>query len=234
MRRIVYSIFAVILLSATTLTVSAQSEETRQVSGFNSIASGGPFDVHIKIDGTESLKISGKAEAISQIETKVDDGRLQIRWKDHWKNHSEDHFGKIDIYVTARSLSAVSNAGSGTMTIDGTVSGNHVNIALSGSGSISGAVKAGELHAAISGSGSIHLDGQADEAEVNISGSGSLNGKQLRTNTARVHIAGSGNAYLVADKSISGHIAGSGDVIYSGNATEEDVKTAGSGRIRKE
>lgn len=234
MRKIAYNIFAVILLAATTLTASAQSEENRQVSGFNSIGSGGSFDVHIKIDGTESLRISGKAEAISQIETKVEDGRLEIRWKDHWKNHNEDHFGKIDVYVTAKSLSDVSNAGSGAMTIDGTVTGSHVNIALSGSGSISGKVRADELHAAISGSGSIHLEGKADEAEINISGSGSFDSKELRTNNARVHIAGSGNAYLVADSRISGHIAGSGDVIYSGNATEEDVKTAGSGRVRKE
>lgn len=234
MRRIVYSILAVILLAAATLSASAQSGETREVSGFSSIGSGGPFDVHIRINGTESLKISGKAEAISQIETKVEDGRLQIRWKDHWRNHNEDQLGKIDIYVTAKSLSDVSNAGSGVMTIDGTVSGDHVNISLSGSGSISSAVRADKLHAAISGSGSIHLEGNADEAEVNISGSGSLNGKRLKTNTARVHIAGSGNAYLVADKSISGHIAGSGDVVYSGNATEDDVKTVGSGRVRKE
>lgn len=234
MRKLTHSIFAVILLAAATLTASAQSEETRQVSGFNSIGSGGSFDVHIKIDGTESLKISGRAETISQIETKVEDGRLQIRWKDHWKNHDENHWGKINIYVNAKSLSDVSNAGSGAMTIDGTMAGGHVNIALSGSGSISSAVKADELHAAISGSGSIHLEGKADEAEVNISGSGSFDSKELKTNNARVHIAGSGNAYLVADKSISGHIAGSGDVIYSGNATEEDVKTAGSGRVRKE
>src|ERR1700749_3447036 len=106
MRKLAYSIFAVILMAAATLTVSAQSEETRQVSGFTSIGSGGPFDVHVKIDGTESLKIKGPSEAVSQIETKVEDGRLKINWKDKWKNH-DNHWGKIDIYVTAKSLSGV-------------------------------------------------------------------------------------------------------------------------------
>ncbi len=232
MRKIAYSILAVIVMAAATLTATAQ-EETRQVSDFNSIGSGGPFDVHIKINGTESLKISGKAEAISQIETKVEDGKLQIRWKDHWKNHDE-HLGHIDIYVTAKSLTGVANAGSGNMTIEGAISGSDVNVALSGSGSISGSVKTSNLHASLSGSGSIQLEGNADEAEINVSGSGTFNSKELKTNSARVHVAGSGSVYLIAEKTISGHIAGSGNVVYSGNASEEDVKTAGSGRLHRE
>jgi len=234
MRKIAYSIFAVILMAAATLTASAQSEETRQVSGFTSVGSGGPFDVHIKIDGTESLRIKGDAKAISEIETKVEDGKLEINWKNKWRNHGDNHWGKIDIYITARSLSSVALAGSGDITVDGTLTGENVNVALSGSGNVSASVKTGELHASISGSGSIGLNGSANEAKITISGSGSLNAKELRTNAARVNIAGSGNAYLIADKTISGHIAGSGNVVYSGNATEEDVRTAGSGRISKE
>lgn len=233
MRKIAYSILAVVIMAATMLTASAQGD-TRQVSGFSSIASGGPFDVHIKINGTESLRISGSAEAISKIETKVENGTLQIRWKDHWNWHGDQHYGHIDIYVTAKSLSDVANAGSGNMTVDGTVKGNEVDVTLSGSGSISATVKASDLHTSLSGSGSIHLDGSADKAEINISGSGSFNSKELRTNSARVQVSGSGSAYLIAEKTISGHIAGSGNVVYSGNATEEDVRTAGSGHVHKE
>jgi hypothetical protein len=234
MRKLAYSILALIVLAGTTLTASAQSEETRDVSGFTSIGSGGPFNVHVKIDGTESLKINGPADAISQIETKVEDGNLEIRWKDKWRNNGDKHWGKIDIYVTARSLTGVALAGSGDMTVDGTVSGDNVNVALSGSGNISTAVKASDLHTSISGSGSVHLDGSADETKISVSGSGSLNAKELKTNTANVNVAGSGNVYLIAEKTISGHIAGSGNVVYSGNATEEDVRTAGSGRVSRE
>ena len=234
MRKLTYSIFAVILMAAATLTASAQSEETRQVSGFNGIGSGGPFDVHVKVNGTESLKIKGPSEAISQIETKVENGNLEINWKDKWRNHSDNHWGKIDIYVTAKSLSSVALAGSGDMTVDGAVEGDKVNVALSGSGNISAVVKASDLHTSISGSGSVNMDGRADEARISVSGSGNLNAIELKTNTANVSIAGSGSVYLTAEKTLSGHIAGSGNVVYRGNATEEDVRTAGSGRVRKE
>ncbi len=231
MKRVIYTFFAAILVVAATLKASAQSEEKRQVSGFNSIASSGPFDVHIKIDGTESLKISASKDVINEIETVVEEGRLHIKFKHHdeW-NHKD--YGKIDVYITAKSLSALANAGSGSIRVDGTLSGENVNISIAGSGEIESSVKSGMLHASISGSGSIHLNGSANEAKVNIAGSGNMNGKEFKTGSASVSIAGSGNAYLAADKSLSAHIVGSGSVIYSGNATV-DSRTIGSGRVSK-
>ena len=234
MRKIAYSIFAVILMAAATLTATAQSEETRSVSGFTSIGSGGPFDVHIKIDGTESLKIVASTDIADKIETTVENGTLNIKWKDRFARHNNDGNGKIDIYVTAKSLSSVANAGSGNMTVDGVVSGGEVNVALSGSGSLSASVKADNLHASLNGSGSISLGGHVDDAQISVSGSGSFNSKELKTGSANVNIAGSGSVYLAADKSISGHIAGSGNIVYSGDASIEDIRTAGSGGIHKD
>ncbi|MDB4922357.1 head GIN domain-containing protein [Mucilaginibacter sp.] len=233
MKRIAYTVFAAVLMVAITLKASAQSEETRQVSGFTSIGSGGPFDVHVKINGTESLKIEASSEAIKEIETKVEDGKLQIKFKHH-DNWDHENYGKIDVYVTAKSLSGLANAGSGSIKVDGTVSGDKVNISLSGSGSISSSVKAGDFHTAISGSGSIALSGSADETKVVISGSGEMDGRHFKTNTASVTIAGSGNAHFGADKSISARIVGSGNVVYTGNATITDSRTVGSGRLSKE
>ncbi|MCR8558447.1 DUF2807 domain-containing protein [Mucilaginibacter sp. BJC16-A38] len=230
MKRLAYTIFAAVLMVATTLTASAQSQETRQVSGFHAIASGGSFDVHVKINGTESLKISASSEAIKEIETYVKDGKLRIKFKD---DHENADYGRIDIYITAKSLSELDNAGSGSISVDGTVSGDRVNISIAGSGSVTSSVKAGEFHASIGGSGSLKLNGTADASKINIAGSGELNGKGFKTSTANVTIAGSGNAYFGADKTIKANIVGSGNVVYSGNATS-DSRTIGSGSVSKE
>lgn len=232
MKKIVYTIIALILVAATSVKVSAQSEESRSVSGFNGIGSGGPFDVHVKIDGTESLKIKASQEAIREIETTVKDGKLQIKFKhrDNWNDHN---FGRIDIYVTAKSLSSLANAGSGSIKVEGSVTGD-ATVALSGSGNISTSVKAGRFHVAISGSGSVDLNGTADETKISIAGSGDLNGKRFKTGSANVSIAGSGNAHFGADKTVSATIVGSGNVYYSGNATVGNTRTIGSGRVSKE
>ena len=220
------------LFIGTTLSASAQSEQNRSVSGFNSIASSGPFDVHVNINGTESVKINASSDIIDQIETVVEDGKLQIRFKHH-SNRDYDNVGKIDVYVTAKSISALINAGSGSIKVEGTVSGDNVNITLSGSGNISSSVKSGNLHATISGSGSIHLSGSASDSKVTISGSGELSGKELKTESAAVLITGSGNAYISAEKTISAHIVGSGNVVYTGSATITESKTIGSGSLSK-
>ncbi|BAU56131.1 head GIN domain-containing protein [Mucilaginibacter gotjawali] len=234
MKRLTYTIFAAMLVIAVSFKASAQPGESRQVSGFHSIASSGPFDVHVNINGTESLKISAGSDMIKEIETVVEDGTLKIKFKHHheWNN---DDYGKIDVYVTAKSLSALVNSGSGSIRVEGAaVSGENVNIVLSGSGDIESSVKSGSLHATISGSGSIKLSGSSDETKVVISGSGEMKGKELKTNSASVVISGSGNAYFNADKTVSAHIAGSGNVVYSGNATITDSKTVGSGSVSKE
>lgn len=234
MKKIAHTFFAVILVCTAILTASAQSGETRQVSGFNSVASSGPFDVHVNINGTESVKISASSKIINEIETIVEDGTLKIKFKHHDNWYHNEDYGQIDVYVTAKSLSALVNAGSGSIKVEGTVSGGDVKLVLSGSGDIETSVKSGNLHATISGSGTINMKGSADEAKVMISGSGEVKGKGLKANDASVTITGSGNVYLTADKTVAARIVGSGSVIYSGNATITESKTIGSGSVSKE
>ena len=233
MKKLTYTILAAMLMVATTLKVSAQSEESRQVSGYNKIGSGGPFEVHVKIDGTESLKIKAEANVIEEIETIVKDGTLQIKFKHH-ENWGDHNFGPIEIYVTAKSLSALANAGSGSIKLDGNLTGNSINISLSGSGNVSAGVKGGDFRAAISGSGSISVKGSADKTNVSIAGSGDMDGRNFKTETAHVSIAGSGNARFGADKTVSASIVGSGNVVYSGTASISDSRTVGSGRVSHE
>ena len=232
MKRISLTILSAILFIAATLSAQAQGNtENRQVSGFNSIGSGGPFEVHVKINGTETLKLTADANIINEIETIVEGGKLKIKFK---KPHEwREHTGKIEVYITAKSLSELANAGSGSINVEGNLSGENVRISLSGSGDITSSVKSGQLNASIAGSGSIHISGTANDVKVGIAGSGEMLGKNLKTGSASVNITGSGNAYLAADKTISARIVGSGSVIYSGNATVGDSRTIGSGRITK-
>lgn len=214
-----------------TIKVNAQSEQTRTVSNFHSISAGGPFNVYVKIDGTESLKISAGADIIDKIETVVEDGNLKIKFKNY--NHWDyDNVGKIDIWITAKSLSSLKNAGSGNIKVEGELNGDKVSLSLSGSGDITSKVNSGKLKIALSGSGSIHIEGKSDDTNISIAGSGELKGKEFKSNTASISIAGSGSVYITAEKELSASIVGSGNVIYSGSATVE-TRTVGSGRVSK-
>ena len=120
---------------ALTGTSSAQQEQVRSVSGFTSIGNSASFAVHVKINGTESLKIVGAdAEQAGKIETKVEGGHLEIRWREG--SHPYRMGGRIDIYVTAKTLSGVDMSGSGLMEVDGSLTGSQVDVTSSGSGSL--------------------------------------------------------------------------------------------------
>ena len=212
--------------------VAAQQGQVRQVSGFDKVSTGGSFAVHVKINGTESLKIDGAdAQELARIETKVTNGQLEIRWM----RGSEPHHynGRIDVYVTAKSLSGLSNAGSGSMDVDGVVKGGSVGVDLSGSGSITAAIDAGKLDVVISGSGRTTLKGKASSTHIDIAGSGKLSADALSTDLADAQISGSGDTYITVNKTISASIVGSGSVHYSGSGTIGSVSTVGSGRLRK-
>ena len=222
MKKITYTLFAVIMfIAATRNSVSAQSVESRQVSGFSGISSEVPYTVHVKIDGTESFKISTRSDEsdiIKLIETVVENGTLRIKFKDHLEDGQGNTEGPVDIYVTAKSVSSLVKQGSGFITVDGAITGSNASIVLNGSGKITSSIKSGNLQVAITGPGSVHLTGTADKVETMINGPGELNGRDLKTKDASAAITGSGTAYFEAEKTIAAHVAGSGYVVYSGNA----------------
>jgi hypothetical protein len=213
----------------------AFTDQTRPVSGFTSIASSGSFHVYVKIDGTESLKINADDAVINEIETVVESGTLKIRYKgDHgfnWRDNNHAN-AKVDIYVSAKSLSSLINSGSGSIKVENTINTSNFKAVLSGSGSITTDVKAGEVQATISGSGNIHLSGNANDASISISGSGNVEAKELKTQSSSVSISGSGNVHIDAEKELSSRIVGSGSVRYSGNAAVNTTKV-GSGSVYK-
>lgn len=232
MKAIVYSFFAFIGLLGCVGKAAAQSEQNRAVSGFHRVADAGSFMVHVKLGGTESLVLKGDADYLGDIETRVTSGgTLEIRWKEGTEPHH--YSGRIDVYVTAKALDGLTCSGSGTLEVDGVVSGGDVSVTLSGSGDIVSAIDASKLGVTLSGSGNIRLKGKAAQANISISGSGKLSADALSADNADVSIAGSGDIYIKANKTISASIVGSGSVYYSGTATISSVRTVGSGRISR-
>jgi hypothetical protein len=213
-------------------TVSAQQEQVRSVSGFSSIGNSGSFAVHVKIDGTESLKIVGAdVEQASKIETKVENGHLEIRWREG--SHPYRFGGKIDIYVTAKTLTAVDMSGSGLMEVDGSLTGSHVAVTSSGSGGLTASIDGAKLEVTMSGSGAVKLKGKTGMTDITMSGSGGLHADGLTTDEAKVDMSGSGLVEIHVDKMLSAVVSGSGGVHYSGNGSLSSVTTSGSGRVRK-
>lgn len=209
------------------------STQDRQVSGFTGISSSGSYDVKVMMGNTESLKLEGDEELLKEIETVVEDGILKIRTKKHSNNWNwKKGWGKVTVYVHAKSLNNITLSGSGNIRIDGTVKATKLTNAVSGSGNIYLNANADEYISNISGSGEITISGNANKAMIKVSGSGNFSGKSFSADIADVKVSGSGNVQIKADKTLNAAVSGSGNIRYSGNPQVSKTKS-GSGSISK-
>ncbi|HEU5052552.1 MAG TPA: head GIN domain-containing protein [Hanamia sp.] len=208
-------------------------KESRTVSTFNSLASYGAFDVKIAYGNPGNIQVEADENLLPFIETTVENGKLEIRTKNHLNVKSKS---KIVVYVSMTKINALQLSGSGNIDGNGTfTSDDKTKLMLSGSGNIhltSGSYSS--LNLAISGSGNLVVkDATADNVSVEISGSGNADCSEVSANQADVKISGSGNARVNVNKSLTATISGSGNVYYKGNATDISTKSVGSGKAIK-
>ncbi len=209
----------------------AIQDEVRSVAGFDALSNSGSIQVEVSFGEKESVRLEGDEKAVRVIETVVEGGTLQIRYKkDSWTKGRVP--GGVKAYVTAKRLTALSQSGSGSITVSGALAAKEVNAALSGSGRITFTSKAEVCNVSISGSGRVKAEGTAAKSNISISGSGQFDGGDLRSRSASAKVSGSGNITIHADERLDATISGSGNVSYSGDA-QTNVQTSGSGRVRK-
>lgn len=207
-------------------------DDERQVSGFSGITISGRHNVYITMGNSESLRLEGDANAINEIETKVEDGVLKIRNKKQMNTRSWNNTGKVNIYIQAKSLNNLVLSGSGNVEVNGKVKSANLNNTISGSGSIGVNIDVENYNAVISGSGEISAKGYAKNARITIAGSGDFDGHNLKTSNTNAKVSGSGDISIIADKQLDAVVSGSGDIRYGGNAAVNSTKS-GSGNISK-
>ena len=208
-------------------------KENREVSGYNGISLAGNMNLDIDYGKSSTITIEADENLLPYIETEVKEGILIIKAKDNANLKSK---GILIIHASLTQLTDLKLSGSGNIKGKGAFSNEgKTNISLSGSGNINLAAKSfGETSVNISGSGNITLeDGNTETLEAKISGSGNIDCSSFVCNNAIAKISGSGNIKVNANKSIDGAVSGSGNVYYKGNATNLNMKSHGSGKIRK-
>jgi hypothetical protein len=204
--------------------------ETRSVNHAEKIGVSGSFHVEITEGSAVSVKVEADDNLLPYIETEEEGGVLHIRPRRHY-NLSSEH--EITIYVTTPKLAQVHISGSGEVVGKGKFNGSdRLSLKISGSGGIDLAVNTPEITASISGSGNIRLSGETERQTIKIAGQGDYMAGELKSESAKVNIAGSGDIKIFVDNNLDVSIAGSGTVLYKGAASVKQ-HVAGSGEIRK-
>jgi len=211
----------------------AQKTEDRHLSGFNAISVGGSYDVYVTQGSTESVKVVAPEDEMEHIVTEVQNGVLKIyNRKDDW-NWSWGGHKKEMVYVTIKEVNAIGVSGSGDVFFKDGISSPSLKLRVSGSGDVTGKLDVKTLESHISGSGDMKLSGKADDCTINISGSGDYTARDLVTINTAIHVSGSGDASVNASQKIDASVSGSGDIKYTGSATQVSISKHGSGSVHR-
>ena len=231
----------------------AMERTTRDAKDFKSIDLSASANVFVKQGTTFKVEVEAQKNIAEVFETVVDNGVLKLKFKSGAWNLN---FDKLNVYVEMPAIEDISVSSSGDLTAETALSGENVALHVSGSGNIraekgltaktlkvgisgsgdvrSEGVATGELSAKVAGSGNLVLAGTADKSSYTVSGSGDIDAKNVKSKAVEAHSSGSGNIGCQADESLDASVSGSGDIRYSGNATNVKSKASGSGSISKD
>jgi hypothetical protein len=244
-RSLLRAALPLLLLGASvTLPLAAQAQrlsgsgtlatESRNLPAFQGVALAGSIDLVVRQGATQAVQVEADDNLLPYLETEVSgsdaDARLQVRWK---RGTSISSRSQARVSVTVPLLTSLAASGSGDMVVEAFET---PSLAIRIAGSSDARLRqltTGELQVTISGSGDVAGAGTARKVRVSVSGSGDVQLREMKAEEVSIGIAGSGDVSVHADKSLDVRIAGSGDVVYTGNAATVNSKVAGSGSVNK-
>jgi len=224
---ILISIFMLSFILAS-LSLEAQTKETREVEKFTQIGLAVSADLYIVQGAPQKVVLEGDADDLKNIVTKVSGSGLEIE-----KKKGSGNLGKIKIYIIVTNLEEVSLAGSGDVYADGTIKNDELELNIAGSGNMYfKKLEVDNLELNIAGNGNISVAGKTvKKGEINIAGSGNIESENLEIEKLAISVAGSGDVNCNVSQKLKASIAGSGDIYYSGKAVI-DVESVGSGKVK--
>lgn len=188
------------------------TSETRNVQAFQTVEANGSTNVTVYPSATDYVIVTGYENLIPVYETKVNNGRLILQFKDNYINVRNSN---IHVSVYSTQVSRIKINGSGDISVQPAQVSKYMNLEVNGSGEIS------------------FGDNQFNVVNCDVNGSGNINGVACHADTLNAKISGSGNIKMNVAKLLSVRISGSGNVDYWGRPVISDVDISGSGKINK-
>jgi hypothetical protein len=215
---------AAVLFSST---AALADTEDREVPAFNAVQISSGIRATIEIGRRKPVRLSGDAEVLALVETVVEDGALQVRFKPHaWSSHHGDRPVKVSIQTPE--LNSVGASG-GSIVRAAFTRSDRSSIEASGGSEISArGVDARRISAHASGGSILEVSGSCDDVNLELSGGSQLHGRDFSARNAEVSGSGGSQAELKASGSIRGSLSGGSQLNITGGASARVATSGGS------
>ncbi|MGZ6142476.1 MAG: head GIN domain-containing protein [Myxococcales bacterium] len=200
--------------------------EDRTVPAFSAVHVSAGMRASIEIGPQRPVHIEASEALLPLIETVVEEGTLQVRFKDH---HGFFHDSEgVKLTIRTPELHEVGASG-GSIVRAAFTRGQHSGIEASGGSEIRArGIDAGEFEAQASGGSILNLEGNADKVSLQLSGGSQLHGRDLSARDADVHGSGGSEVELKASGSIRGSLSGGSQLHVTGGASTRVATSGGS------
>jgi hypothetical protein len=194
---------------------------------FTGIRLNADADVYLLSDSGKEIRIEAQDNIAANLEIKVRDGLLRIRFHDCIETNEP-----VKIYIPVKMIENLQINGSGNIETMSPLTAKTLALKINGSGNLKLKLNAETIFSEINGSGSIYLDGSAKQHKTLINGSGNLEAIGMPTGQTEITVNGSGSCKVFAINKLEVLVRGSGDVVYKGSP---DISTSvkGSGSVNK-
>ena len=187
----------------------ASATQTRTVGAFHGVELAGVLEVEVVLGKPASVEVTGDADLVDKVTTKVQDGVLVLNTPELRNIHRRNmHLRAI---VAAPDLDSLALSGTGAMKVTG--------------------VANERLAVALPGTGDLRITGTTGALRVTVSGTGNVSAKALSARDAVVDIGGTGDARLRATRSLDARISGTGSISVDGSPPQVKKSVSGLGSI---
>lgn len=201
-------------------------QETRNLKDFQGVVFNTSGDLIITQGNDFSFSIEGPDNVVALTNTTVENGLLQVGTQNCF-NGSYD----VTVRVTAPEFRLINLSGIGSVTSQGTITGDVISLELFGIGEVDADFEVDSLYTTVSGQFSnISLGGSAGLHQLSSNGKFTLNAFSLDTDKTVINQAGLGDSYVTVNDKLTVIISGDGNVYYQGQPTIESEIT-GTGQI---
>jgi Putative auto-transporter adhesin, head GIN domain len=205
--------------------------EKRNVSGFTMVNASSSIDIDVQQGAETSVIVEADDNLIKYIETKVEGNELKIRYK----NIHIRHNATIKVHIISPQFDGFISSASAEIKGKNTItSASKIKLEASSSANINIEVDAPTVDVKASSSAEITVGGRTKDVVVDASSSASVALNKLQAETAIANASSSADVSIFASVKINAKANSSGDITYTGGATDVVKSENSSGTVTKQ
>jgi hypothetical protein len=214
------------LFCSVALLSTAQTTQRREITSFDKIDASGAANIKFTTSDSLKLTITGDADELANVETKVQDGILFIKTKGVVRSSP-----KIEVF--APTLNLISLSGASSFETKNELKTDSLNLEASGASNATINTTCKAIKATISGASEVNLSGVTINYYANVSGASTLKSYKLVATNTWATASGASTAKVYSEQKIVANATGASTIKFKGDPKEVSAEGSSSSQIMK-